>query len=213
MQLVIVCCATIVMFPFRCEPAARCDLPAGQAAVEALSRRGTGESETPQCRVHLESWLCAEVSAAGAGSGTEEVRRASGRAFRADAGGRALGRRRWASGECRDAAALDVGSRTVESATEAAEAPATARAQRTFRRAGADGWQLSSVAGGARTGGLLDRQGRRCDQHDLGAIGGTRDHLGGGRCVARVDRAVWRPLGTVRGLEELVQAAGPFAGE
>src|SRR5580658_1717099 len=196
----------------RREPAAGSELPAGQAVVEALSRTGTFEFEASQCRVHLESCLCAEVSAAGAGSGTEKVRRAGGRAFRADAGGRALGRRRWACGECRDAAALDAGSRTVESATEAAEAPATARAQRTFRRAGADGWQLSSVAGGARTGGLLDRHGRRCDQHDLGAIGGTRDHLGGGGCAARVDRAVRRPLGAVRGLEELVQAAGEFAG-
>src|SRR5215471_6310974 len=81
----------------RREPAAGCELPAGQAAVEALSRRGCCEFETPQCRVHLESCLCAEVSAAGAGSGTEEVRRAGGRAFRADAGGRALGRRRWVS--------------------------------------------------------------------------------------------------------------------
>ena len=142
------------------------------------------------------------------GSGREEVRRAGGRAFRAHAGGRALGRRRWAGGECLDAAALDAGSRAVESATEAAEAPATARAQRTFRRAGADGWELSSLAGGARTGGLLDRHGRPCDQHDLGAIGGTRDHPGGGRCAARVDRAVRLYVG----LEELVQAAGQFAG-
>jgi helix-turn-helix protein len=60
--------------------------------------------------------------------------------------------------------------------------------------------------------GELVRHGRRRDQHDLGAMGGTRDHLGSGRCAARVDRAVRRPLGTVRGLEELVQAASQFAG-
>src|SRR6516225_5415302 len=118
------------------------ELSAGQAVMEALSRGRCCGPEASQRGASFQPRLPAEVSAAGAGSGTGEVRRAGGRAFRADAGGRALRGRRWAAGECRDAAAVDAGSGTVEPGTEAAEAPATSRAQGALWGTGANGWQL-----------------------------------------------------------------------
>jgi len=46
----------------------------------------------------------------------------------------------------------------------------------------------------------------------VGTTGRARDDLGGGRCVASVDRALRGAAGAVRGLEELVQAAGECRG-
>src|SRR6266699_2841307 len=60
----------------------------------------------------------------------------------------------------RFAAALDVGGGVVEPRAEAAGTPSSAGAQGTLWRDGADGWQLSRLAGGARSRGLPDRYGR-----------------------------------------------------
>src|SRR6516165_4501405 len=48
--------------------------------------------------------------------------------------------------------------------------------------------------------------------NDVGTTGGARDDLGGGRCAACVDRALRCAADAVRGLEELVQAAGECGG-
>src|SRR6516225_7966589 len=107
---------------------------------------------------------------------------------------------------------MDVGGGVMESRTEAATASATPGTQRTFWRAGADGWKLSRLVGGARTGRLFDRYGRRRHQHNVGATRRARDHLGGSGRVACMDRALWGAIGVVRGLEELVQAGSHGAG-
>src|SRR6266576_3516555 len=67
---------------------------------------------------------------------------------------------------------------------------------------------VSPLAGKTWSGGLLDRHGRRRQQHDVGATGGARDDLGGGRWVARLDRTLRSAAGVVCGLEESVQTAG-----
>src|SRR3984957_6550495 len=140
------------------------ELSAGQAVVEALSRGRRCGHKASQRGTKVQPRLSAEVSATGTGLGTEKVRWGGGRAFRADAGSRAPERRRQPRGECRDAAALDAASRTMESGTEATEAPATPRTQGAFWRTGANGWQLSPLAGGARTRRVFDRHGRRCHE-------------------------------------------------
>src|SRR4029077_6387938 len=160
----------------------------------------------------LQPCLPAEVSAAGARSGTGEVRWAGGEAFWANADGRALGSRRWTAGECRDAAAVDAGSGAMEPGTEAAEAPQEARAEGAFRGTGADGRQLSRVVGRARSGWLFDRHGGRRDEYHVGAVRRAGNDLGGGRCFARMDRAIRSTAGAVRGLEEPVQEAGHAQG-
>src|SRR2546425_12975683 len=135
------------------------ELPAGQAAVEAVwggRRRG---SEAPQRGTAIASCLRGEVSAEGAAAGAREVRWAGRCPLRAHAGGGALGIGGWAAGGCRNAATLDAGGRVVESPAEAA-APATARAQGALWGDGADGRQFSLLVGGARSAGLLDRPGR-----------------------------------------------------
>src|SRR5690349_13863196 len=92
--------------------------------VSALSRGRCWGPAASQRGASLQPCLPAEVSAAGARSrsGTGEVRWAGGEAFWTNAGGRALGSRRWTAGECRDAAAVDAGSGAMEPGTEAAEA-------------------------------------------------------------------------------------------
>src|SRR5712692_9666416 len=135
-------------------------LSAGEAAVEAVSRgRGCG-SEAPQRRTTLASCPRAEVSGEGAAAGAGEVRRAGRGALWAHAGGGALGLGGWAEGGCGNAATLDAGGGVVESGAEAAAAPSSPRAQGALRGDGADGRELSRLAGGARPAGLLDRPGR-----------------------------------------------------
>ena len=85
------------------------ELSTGEAIVEALSGRRSGGSEASQRGTTVESRTRAEVSAEGAAAGAGEVRRGGGRAFRADAGGGALGVRGRAEGRCGDAAAVDAG--------------------------------------------------------------------------------------------------------
>src|SRR5215472_15801148 len=143
-----------------CRPADARELPAGEAAVEAVSGgRGRG-SAAPQCRTAIEPCSRAEVSAAGAGAGAGEVQGVGGQALRADAGGGALGVRGWVAGRRRDAATLDAGRGAMEPGAQPAAAPTSARAQGALWGDGADGRELSSVAGGARPGRLLDRYGR-----------------------------------------------------
>src|SRR5437773_896868 len=68
-----------------------CELPAGEAVVEALSGgRGHG-TEARQRGAIVESRSRCEVQKEGAAAGTGEVRWAGGRAFRTDAGGGTLG--------------------------------------------------------------------------------------------------------------------------
>src|SRR5216683_4176462 len=141
------------------------ELPAGEAAVEAVSGGRGRRTTAPQRGAPLESRPRREVSPAGVAASAGKVRRSGGRTLWSDAGGRALGVRGRAAGSCRNAAAVDVEGRVVESRAETTAAPATAGAQRAFWRDGADGWQLSRLAGGARPAGLLDRFGGRCHEH------------------------------------------------
>ena len=138
--------------------------------------------------------------------GAGEVRRGGGRAVWADAGCRTLGFRGRAEDRCGDVATLDAGGRIVESGAEEEAAPPSTRAQGALWGDGADGRELSPLAGGAWSRGLLDRHGRRCDEQDVGATGRARDDLGGGRWIACLDRALRSTVGALRGLEEPVQA-------
>src|ERR1700676_3733209 len=67
-----------------------CQLPAGEAAVEAISGGRCRRTETPQRRASIESRTPGEVSGQGAAVGAQEIRWASRRAVRADAGGGAF---------------------------------------------------------------------------------------------------------------------------
>src|SRR5580704_6704264 len=105
---------------------------------------------------------------------------------------------------CGDVATLDAGGGIVESGTEEAASPSSTRAQGTLWRDGADGRELSPLAGGAWSRRLFDRHGRRCDEHDVGATGRARDDLGGGGWIARLDRTLRSTASALRGLEEPV---------
>src|ERR1700691_748860 len=138
---------------------AACELPASEAAVEAVPGGRCCRSETPQRRASIESRAPAEVSGEGAAVGAPEVQWASRRAVRADVGDGAFSERRWAAGRCGNAAALDAGGGFVEWGAEASRTPPTARAQGTLWRVGADGRELSRLAGGSRPRRLPDRHG------------------------------------------------------
>src|SRR5438445_3914605 len=99
------------------------ELPAGEAAVEALSGGGCRGSEAPQRRTSFASCLRAEVSVEGVAFDAGEVWRARRRAFRADAGGGTFGIRGRPAGRCGNAAALDAGGGVVEPRAEAAGTP------------------------------------------------------------------------------------------
>ena len=66
-------------------------------------------------------------------------------------------------------------------------ASAATGAQSPFRRARAAGWQFPRLVRDAVATGLLDESGRRCDGPDARAVGGGRNDLGRGRCVAPMD--------------------------
>ena len=125
--------------------------------MEALSGGRSGGVAAPRRGAALPARVSAEVPRAGAAFGAGEVRRGRGRALRSDAGGGTFSLGRPAARARRDATALDAHGRIVEPGAPAAEASSAARAQRTFWRTGADGRQLSPLAGGARAGGLPDR--------------------------------------------------------
>src|ERR1051326_3955896 len=97
----------------------------------------------------------------------------------------------------------------MEPGAAAAPAPAAARAQGALWRVGADGRELSRLAGGSRPAGMSDGFGGRRDEHDAGAVGGGRNDLGGGGGIARLDRALRGAAGALRGLEELIQGEAP----
>src|SRR5437660_1585251 len=73
-----------------------------------------------------------------------------------DFGSRASGFRGRTKGECGDATTVDAGGGPVEPRAEGAAASSPARAQGALWRDGADGRELSSVAGRARANRLLD---------------------------------------------------------
>src|ERR1700686_1684652 len=133
-----------------------CELPASEAAVEAVSGGRCRRSETPQRRASLESPTPTKSSGQDTAVGAGKVRWAIRRAVRADAGGGAFGERGWAAARCGNAAALDAGGGPVESRAEASCRPSTARAQGALWRIGADGRELSRLARGTRPRGLLN---------------------------------------------------------
>src|SRR6266481_4172129 len=94
------------------------ELPAGEAAVEAVSRGRSRRTTAPQRGAPLESRPRREVSPAGAAASAGQVRRSGGRAFWSDAGGRALEIRGPTRRARRNAAAVDVGGRVVEPRSE-----------------------------------------------------------------------------------------------
>src|SRR5207244_8865868 len=120
------------------------ELSASQAGVGALSRWGCESAAAWQLRASLQPSSPRGVSPSGARSGRQALC-----GLRADAGGGTLGgRRRTASGR-RDPAALDESGRTLAPASAKAVSPAQ-DAQAAFRRTGAVGCQLSSLAGRSR---------------------------------------------------------------
>src|SRR5215813_9595758 len=131
-----------------------CLLPPSETVVEAVSggrRRGL---EARQCWTTLAP---AEVPAESPSAGAREVRWAGGRAIWPDAGGGALGLGGWVAGGRRNAATLDAGRGVMEPRAKATSASSATGAQGALWGDGADGRELSRVAGGARTRGLLDR--------------------------------------------------------
>jgi len=190
----------------------RCELPAGKAVVEAVSGRGGSGTAAPQRRTGVEPSQAEEVSGEGAALGAEEVRRGAGEAVWSHAGGGAFGSRRWAGGECRDAAAVDAGGRVVEPRAQEKAAPPAARAERAFWGVGAVGWKLSRLAGGARTGAVFDEPGGRRHEHDVLAVARAGNDLGSGGCVASLGRGTRSAAGAVRGLEERVSAGAHRSG-
>src|ERR1700693_3600268 len=67
------------------------ELSAKQAAVEEISGAGSGGAAAPERGEEVATSQSRRVSGEGAAPGAEEVRRGSGRAVRADAGGGASG--------------------------------------------------------------------------------------------------------------------------
>src|SRR5882762_9333764 len=74
-----------------CRAVAARELPAGEAAVEAVSGGRGGRTAAPQRGTKLESRPRGEVSTAGAAASAGKVRRSGRGALWADAGGRAVG--------------------------------------------------------------------------------------------------------------------------
>ena len=143
-----------------CGAAAARELPAGEAAVEAISggrRCGTEASQRGT------SDRIARTQRSFGGKVLRLVREkysgAVGERFGPTLAAEHLEAEDGLQGGCGDVAAVDAGGRVVESRAEAATASAAARAQGALWGVGADGRQLSRVAGRARSGGLLDRHG------------------------------------------------------
>src|SRR5499433_4300680 len=88
-----------------------------------------------------------------------------------------------------------------------------ARAQGTFRRAGAVGWKFSCLARGSRSRRMFDESGGRRHRHHLVPLGEAGNHLGGGQPAATLDRAIRHSSGSVHGLEECLCAASDRSGE
>src|ERR1019366_4899800 len=147
------------------------ELPASEAAVEAVSGRRGQRAEASQCGRSERASQAGEVSQAGDEVGGGEVRGKRGRAIWADAGGRTFGERRRDADRCGDAAAVDAVGRAVEAATQAEAVSAAARATATLWGTGADGRKFSRLVGGARSWRMHDEHDRRCDQCSGVAVG------------------------------------------
>src|ERR1700721_2937152 len=106
-----------------------------------LSQGGQRRAKAWQCGSAVESTQAIEATASGVEFNRQEVFGFGTGKIRSDIGGRALSRRRRHRGGPRNAAAVDAGSRAVESAAEAQEAFETAGAESPFWRTGATGWQ------------------------------------------------------------------------
>src|SRR5258706_174356 len=130
-----------------CQWTAAGELPAGQAAVEAVSGGRSCGAEASQRGAKLESRPRQEVSTASAAASAGKVRRGGGRALWADAGDRTLGGGGRAEDSCRNAAALDASGRVVEPGAKTAAPPLAARRARGFWGEGADGRHASGPAG------------------------------------------------------------------
>ena len=111
-----------------------------------------------------------------------------------------------AHGASRHVAPLDAGRRLVESRAHTVAASRAAGAQGAFRRAAAARWQFPLVVRGPRAARVLDEFGGRRHRPDARAAGSPGNDLGGGRCVAPVDRGVRRAAGARHGLEECLGA-------
>src|SRR5712692_8909070 len=135
-------------------------LPAGEAAVAALWGGRGGGLEAPQRGAGVDPRVRGEVATPGVGAGAREVRGAGGGAIWSDAGSRASGCGGRAARRCGDATAVDAGGRVVEPGAEAEATPAAARAQGALWGDGADGRELSPLAGGTRSGRVLNGLGR-----------------------------------------------------
>src|SRR5579864_3233453 len=179
-------------------------LPAGEAVVEAISRGRGQRVEASQCGTSQCASQAGEISAAGDEAGAGEVRGKRGRAIWADAGGRTFGQRRRDADRRGDAAAVDVGGRAVEAATEAETVSAAARTTAALWGVGADGRKFSRLVGGARSGRMPDEHDRRCDQRGGVATRRGGNDLGSGQHVTDVDRKTRSAAGAVCGLEERV---------
>ena len=128
------------------------ELPANQAAVEALSEtRGSGTGAPER----------GAEGKPGQGAATDPgaVVGRTRRALWADVGGGTSGQRRGNRDLGGHTAAVDAGSGTVEPGEESAGASQPASPPRTFRGAGADGRQLPPVAGRTQATRLFDEPG------------------------------------------------------
>src|SRR4029450_6941191 len=182
------------------------ELSPGEASGAAVfGGRGEGPEASERGR-RIESRAADEGARAGGGARAREVQRADRRAVWADAGRGASGERRRDHGAPRHAAPLDAGRRLVESGPETVAPSRAPGAQGAFRRAGATRWQFPPMVRGARPARLLDELGRRRDRPDARAAGCARNDLGGGRCLAAVDRGVRRTAGALYGLEKCLCA-------
>src|SRR5579862_1069559 len=135
------------------------ELPANQAAVEALPETRGGGTGARERGAEIEPGQAAEVAGQGAAADPVAVLRRTKREIRADAGGGASGQRKGNRDWGRHPAAVDAGRRAVEPGKESAGASQPASPPRTFRRTGADGRQLPPVVGRTRARRLFDEPG------------------------------------------------------
>src|SRR5438128_8966147 len=100
----------------------------------------------------------------------------------------------------------------VAETTAAQAVSSAAGTQSAFRRTGAVGRQLSSVAGRAWAARLSGAHGGRRHHYGAGPILRGGNDLGGGRGVAPLDRTLRGTAGALHRLEERVRAAAQRAG-
>ena len=109
-------------------------------------------------------------------------------------------------------AALDAGRGPVESGAQAVALSAAAGAQGAFRRARAAGWQFPPWFEARAPRGCLMNLVDDATGRTLARLRGAGNDLGGGRCVAPVDRGVRRAAGALYGLEKRLCAGAECGG-